>query len=409
MAANSVLMVSTIPDTPTPAPPGPDLGALGEVLDDFAAVLDRLAGFDPTVLADPQLGCAIQRVVELARRVPAGRNVLMAEALVRALPRVHRFASPGTYLRDLVRCTATEGNAWARAAQALTPRPPVSGGEVLPPRCPETAAAVADGAIGDTHVRHLLTTMRLMPASVSPAERDGWEALLARQARVLDPDQLDTACKHVLAGVDPDGDGDRDHQRARRRGFTIGRQGIDGMTPVRGALTPIAAAMLRSALDPLAAPAPTKDAPDTARRRPDPPRRRRQRHPGRARHRRDRPARRQGTAPRRRTPTPRPHRHRHRLHLARLLNPRRLVRRRPLRSVPHLQEDQHQRPRPPLRLPPRLRRHPRLDLPPPQRPGLVHPTTLDRPGTNTPNKRILQTLENVTGNFAVSIVVLNAQ
>ena len=102
-----------------------------------------------------------------------------------------------------------------------------------------------------------------MPADLPAAERSEWEVLLAGQARELDPDNFDIACKQVLAGVDPDGkDGSRDVERQRKRDFTIGRQGIDGMTPVRGLLTPDCAAKLRSALGPLAAPQPSADAPD---------------------------------------------------------------------------------------------------------------------------------------------------
>ena len=267
MAAVSVTVMSLIvEEQPWPVDDAavPDLGELGEILDDWAAALDRLIDFDPTVLSDAGVEQAIQRVVQLGRRVPAGRNGLVGEAIVRVLPRVRRFASTGTYLRDLVRCSAGEGNAWARQAEALVPRQPISGGEALPPVLPETAAAVRDGAVGDAHVRHILATMRLLPADLPPVERADWEALLARQARVLDPDALDTACKHVLAGVDPDGSlGSRDSERARKRDLTIGRQGVDGMTPVRGLLTPEAAALVRSALDPLASPRPTVDAPDT--------------------------------------------------------------------------------------------------------------------------------------------------
>jgi hypothetical protein len=262
----TVVLVSVITEdfpAPTEEVVLPDLGALGPVLERYAAVVEELAGFDPTVLSDEAVELAIQRYVTTDRAAAAGRNGLVFEALMRALPMVRRFRSPGMYLRDLVRCSAAEGNAWVREAEALTPVPPVSGGDPIPPACPETARAVADGAIGAAHVRHILATMRLMPGSVGPVQRGGWEALLAGQARTLDPDQLDVACKHVLAGIDDDRDEDaKEHERQRRRGLSIGRQGVDGMTPVKGLLTPMAAGLLRSALNPLAAPQPTKDAAD---------------------------------------------------------------------------------------------------------------------------------------------------
>ena len=240
----------------------PGLGVLGEILDRFTEVVDDLVGFDPTVLTDPAVEVAISRVVEQARRVPAARGALVLEAVRRGLPGVHRHRSAGTYLRELVRCSAGDGNAWARQAEALAPRHPVSGGDPLPPALPHTAAAVSDGAIGDRHVGLILGTIARFPASVDPEAAAGWEALLARQARVLDPDAFDQVCKQVLAGIDPDGTFD-ERETQRRRAFTIGRQGLDGMTPVRGSLTPEAAAMVRSALDPLASPQSTEGCPDT--------------------------------------------------------------------------------------------------------------------------------------------------
>jgi len=158
VVAVSVGVVSTNLEDP-PAPPADaavtdaavpdlgvlDLGVLGEVLDDWAAVLDRLHGFDSAVLSDAALEHAIQRVVGLERRAPGGRGALVWEAMMRALPAVRRFRTPGMWLRALVRCSAAEGNGWARQAEALQPRPPISGGEVLPPQLPETAKAVAEG------------------------------------------------------------------------------------------------------------------------------------------------------------------------------------------------------------------------------------------------------------------------
>ena len=269
MVAFSVAVVSVSTEDPQAAQVGsepgaaaPDLGGLGEILDRFTAAVDDLVGFDPTVLSDPAVEAGIQRVVEQARRLPAARGALVLEAVRRGLPGTHRHRSAGTYLRELVRCTAGDGNRWARHADALAPRVPVSGGKPLPPELPETAAAVGDGAIGDRHVALIVGTIARFPASVDPEERARWEGLLARQARVLDPDALDQVCKQVLAGVDPDGTFD-ERETQRRRGFTIGRQGLDGMTPVRGTLTPEAAAMVRSALDPLAAPRSTDGCPDT--------------------------------------------------------------------------------------------------------------------------------------------------
>ena len=196
MVAISVRSVSTILDDPPPVPPAPlgpvarpDLGRLGEILDRMAAVLDDLAGFDPTELSDEALEVGIQRYVELERRSPVGRNALVFEAVLRVLPRLRHFRSAGTYLRALVRCSAAEGSAWARQSEALSPRPTISGGDPLPPLLPETARAVADGAIGDRHVGLIMETMHRMPVDVPASERAHWEAMLAGQGPHPGPGQ----------------------------------------------------------------------------------------------------------------------------------------------------------------------------------------------------------------------------
>ena len=55
--------------------------------------------------------------------------------------------------------------------------------------------------------------------------------------------------------LDPDGSlGSTDDERRRSRAFTIGRQDRHGMYPVTGLLDPETGALLRAALEPLAAP-----------------------------------------------------------------------------------------------------------------------------------------------------------
>lgn len=240
-----------------------ELGALGVLLERLASVVDELQGFDPTALPDAGLEDGLRRFVTQCRRLPAVRHALVAETTARALPALRHHRSAGSYLRELVRTSNGEGNAWAREADTLTPRRVISTGELLAPVLPETAAAVGEGAISDRHVALITDTMRKFPAAVPAVERAGWEALLARQARILDPDNLDRACRHVLAAVDPDGAlGSSDEERARKRELVLGRAGRDGMTPVRGLLDPETAALARAALDPLAAPQPTPDDPD---------------------------------------------------------------------------------------------------------------------------------------------------
>jgi hypothetical protein len=67
------------------------------------------------------------------------------------------------------------------------------------------------------------------------------------------PDELAKLADKLLDCLNPDGDF-TDADRARRRGITIGRQGVDGMSPITGYLTPEARATIDAVFAKLAAP-----------------------------------------------------------------------------------------------------------------------------------------------------------
>ena len=49
----------------------------------------------------------------------SGRSRVDPEAVRRGRPKTHRHRSTGTFLRELVHCSAGDGNTWARRAEAL--------------------------------------------------------------------------------------------------------------------------------------------------------------------------------------------------------------------------------------------------------------------------------------------------
>ena len=106
------------------------------------------------------------------------------------------------------------------------------------------------------------TPWRRVPAAVGPEERAVGEEWLVESACTSDPDALARDCQLFLDRVDPDGNLGSDEEPALRRSFSVGRQGRDGMYPVRGRLDPVVGALVQAALSPLAAPRPSKDAPD---------------------------------------------------------------------------------------------------------------------------------------------------
>ena len=222
--------------------------------------IDRLQALDPTVLGEPELLESLRETERAARRLPAVRNTQVAEIQSRGIPARHGCRSTQAFLRQAFNCSATEAAVWVGHADDLVPGRSLSTGELLPPRYPALADAVAEGALGPEQVRLIRSTMRRIPKDVDAPTRVAAEAKLVEVARVLDPDRLKRACARLLCCLDPDGSlGSTDEERQAQRGFTVGRQDRHGMYPVSGLLDPETGALLQAALEPLAAPKHTAD------------------------------------------------------------------------------------------------------------------------------------------------------
>src|SRR6202021_2966680 len=79
------------------------------------------------------------------------------------------------------------------------------------------------------------------------------ETQLARLASQYRPEQLAALANRLMDCLNPDGSY-TDDDRAHRRGLTLGNQQADGMSALRGWLTPEARATLEATLAKLAAP-----------------------------------------------------------------------------------------------------------------------------------------------------------
>ncbi|MEZ5211955.1 DUF222 domain-containing protein [Gordonia sp. (in: high G+C Gram-positive bacteria)] len=111
-------------------------------------------------------------------------------------------------------------------------------GERLDPKFPATAAAVADGAIGETHVSVIEEVMDKIPTSVDPEARAKAEAMLADAARRLNPAGLTMVGNRILAHLDPDGTLADDQDRQRQAKFRLSAQDRQLMSVVQARMTP---------------------------------------------------------------------------------------------------------------------------------------------------------------------------
>ncbi len=134
----------------------------------------------------------------------------------------------------------------------MGPRRALSG-QPVGPVLTATAAALRQGVVGEGHVRVIRDFFRQLPAGVDVGTRDRAEAHLAKLATQFRPDQLARLAGRLMDCLNPDGRHSNE-DRARRRGLSLGRQGLDGMSRISGWLTPEARAGLEAVWAKLAAP-----------------------------------------------------------------------------------------------------------------------------------------------------------
>ncbi len=222
-----------------------------EVFDALDADLDRLCTLSFEVFTTPERLRALERIERIARRLRAPGhaliNQLRAQATTTELGGTLRCA-----LADRLRITPAEAGRRVGEAADLGERRALTG-ELLAPPLNATATAQRHGLIGDAHVRVIRSFFAELPFEIDLPTRHEAEADLAHQAARFRPDQLNQYAHRVMGWLNPDGKL-KDGERARKRAITIGAQQYDGMSPIRGFLTPEARATFEPVLAKLGAP-----------------------------------------------------------------------------------------------------------------------------------------------------------
>jgi hypothetical protein len=165
------------------------------------------------------------------------------------------YSSTVELVRAIARIPRSEARARVNAAADVLPRRGVNGAPAEP-TLPNTAAAVAEAAIGAADVAVIRSVLARIPPHLGPDTRAEVEAELARHARTLDASQLAILGRRILAYLDQDGRRPDDAPETRR---TLRFHDRDGGYELSGWLDREAAEILRCALSPLAAPRPTTD------------------------------------------------------------------------------------------------------------------------------------------------------
>jgi len=225
-----------------------------EIVEDFDAldaVMSRLMGRSFEALTTPDRLALLQRCETLRRQLPAIEHELI-NPIAEQSDATELGGTLPAALADRLRIT--RGEAARRVAEAadLGQRRALTG-EPLPPLLTATAQAQRSGRIGTAHVRVIRDFLRRLPTFVDLETREKAEAHLAKLSTQFRPEQVAKLADRLADCLNPDGNF-TDEDRARQRGLTLGKQDIDGMSPLRGWLTPEARATLEALLAKLAAP-----------------------------------------------------------------------------------------------------------------------------------------------------------
>lgn len=222
----------------------------------YTVGVDALLAADVDAASHPELVTAYADIESAARRTPVVGYGILARLEREADPK--SLGATSLWKLIVLRCRMSKGEARRRikGAARLAPRRTIQG-ESLPPEWEHTAAAIAQGAIGDEHVDVIRKFFKALPASIDPITRGQADETLADVAASLDPNALATAAMHLLALLHPDGDLPAE-DAARKVGLNLGKQQPDGTSYLSGWIS----AKLRALIEPaLAKDAQHKSAP----------------------------------------------------------------------------------------------------------------------------------------------------
>ncbi|MEO8814645.1 MAG: HNH endonuclease signature motif containing protein [Mycobacterium sp.] len=222
-----------------------------EVFEALDTALDRALQLSADVLTIPECLSFLERCERLRRRLPAVEHPFINKVAEQADPAELGGKLPFALAERL---HINRGEAAQRIHQAadLGPRRAMTG-EALEPMLTATAEAQRAGHIGAGHVTVIRQFLHRLPADVDIETRALAEAQLVKHGAAFRPDHLAKLADKLADCINPDGnftDGDR----ARRRGIRVGKQDVDGMSPITGYLSPEARAGWDAVLAKLAGP-----------------------------------------------------------------------------------------------------------------------------------------------------------
>ncbi len=234
-------------------------GALVEAIRALSRGVDDLLPFVREPAGDAELIAAQRALQTVARKVYAAQLELDAATEHASLSQAHGYPSVKAMLGDMLRLHPREAAARETHREQLAQRRSLTG-EILPPRLPATAAALAQGTIGAAYVEVVEKVMQQLPNSFDLATCTVVEEQVAKFARDYSPRETGVLAGQLLERLDPDGPvpEDRPDPAERENLLFLGRA-RGGRLRLRGEFGTEGQAAIRALLDALAKPHPPVD------------------------------------------------------------------------------------------------------------------------------------------------------
>lgn len=226
-----------------------------EVLDGLAGFADRLCALSFDVLDTVDGLAVMERIETVVRRLRFPGHALITH-LADTATGMELGGTLAQALADRMRITKGEADRRIAVAADLGARRAMTGAP-LAPVLEATAAAQRRGTLGEDHIDIIRKFFKKLPDSIDAPTREQLDHELALNAEGFRPDELAEFARVLTDCLKPDGDfveDIADKERARKRGITLGRQQPDGMSAIRGLLSPEARTVLEPILAKLAAP-----------------------------------------------------------------------------------------------------------------------------------------------------------
>ena len=221
--------------------------------DALDAVVESILALDYDALSAAERVRLEARLERNLRRIPTVEHELLASVIAETEPARLGEGSWKKVLTTALRISGAEAGRRLKRAKTLGPRRGLTG-TPLPPLWESTAAAQAQGLLGEEHVAIIAKFHKDLPAWVDVDTRAEADRQLARKGAGLGPEELDEAAGRLMMMIDQDGPEPCDEERARKRGVRISKQHSDGTATISGTLTPEALAVWQAIFAKEAAP-----------------------------------------------------------------------------------------------------------------------------------------------------------